>query len=130
MSIDGKSQEVVASADTQTAQTAQQGHFEKLRKKTEALEQEIQKRDSMLQQQQTALAQLQARFEPQDRDEMDSLPDEELIDKAKFKRLIEKERTNMRKEAEQVARQTYAKLDNENYQSKLYQAFPDYDQVV
>ncbi len=61
---------------------------------------------------------------------MDSLPDEELIDKAKFKRLIERERQNLRKEAEEVARQTYRKIDSENYQQRLYQAFPDYDSVV
>lgn len=105
-------------------------NFERLRKKTEALENELQKRDVMLQQQQQALNNLQSRFEPRDRDEIDSLPDEELIDKAKFKRLIDKERSSMRKEAEDIARQTYQKIDNENYQQKLYSAFPDYDQVV
>lgn len=131
MSTDGKSQEIVASADSKPdSQTAQMGHFEKLRKKTEALETELQKRDALLQQQQEALNQLQARFQPVDRDELDSLPDEELIDKAKFKRLIERERQNLRKEAEEVARQTYRKIDSENYQQRLYQAFPDYDSVV
>jgi hypothetical protein len=131
MSEDVKSQEVVASADSKSdSQSAQQGHFEKLRKKTEALEQELQKRDAMLNQQQQAINQMQARFAPQERDELDSLPDDELLDKAKFKRLIERERSNMRKEAEEVARQTYQKIDSENYQQKLYSAFPDYDQVV
>lgn len=130
MSSDVNSQEVVASADNQTNQTAQQGHFEKLRRKTEALEQELQKRDAMLQQQQEALNQLQSRFAPQDRDDFDSMPGDELIDKAKMQRIREKDRESYRKEAEAIARQTYAKIDNENYQQKLYQAFPDYDQVV
>lgn len=131
MSADVKSQEVVASADTNnSAQTAQQGHFEKLRRKTEALEQELQKRDAMLNQQQQALNDLQSRFAPSDRDEYDALPSEELIDKAKLQRIREKDRESFRKEAETIARQTYAKIDNENYQQKLYSAFPDYDQVV
>lgn len=105
-------------------------NFERLRKKTEALETELQKRDALLRQQQDALNQLQARFQPVDRDELDTLPDEELIDKAKFKRLIEKERQNLRKEAEDVARKTYAQIDNENFASKLKMSYPDYDQVV
>jgi len=132
MAIDVKSPGVVDQATTQAqgAQGDREINFEKLRRKTEALEQELQKRDALLNQQQQALNQLQSRFAPQDRDELDSLPDEELIDKAKFKRLIEKERSSMRKEAEDVARQTYQKLDSENYQQKLYSAFPDYDQVV
>jgi hypothetical protein len=115
---------------TQERKDDREVNFERLRKKTEALEAELQKRDAVLQQQQQALVEMQSRFMPSNRDEIDSLPDDELIDKAKFKRLIEKERSSMRKEAEEVARQTYQKIDNENYQHKLYQAFPDYDQVV
>lgn len=133
MATDVNSSETVNQATNQ-AQEQQKNdreiNFERLRKKTEALESELQKRDEMLRAQQQTLSQLESRFAPQDRDEIDLLPDEELIDKAKFKRLIEKERTNLRKEAESIARQTYQKIDNENYQNKLYQAFPDYDQVV
>lgn len=133
MATDVNSSETVNQAANQ-AQEQQKSdreiNFEKLRKKTEALETELQKRDAMLNQQQEALNQLQARFQPQDRDELDSLPDEELIDKAKFKRLIEKERANLRKEAEDIARQTYQKIDNENFAARLKTAFPDYDQVV
>lgn len=131
MATDVKSSETVNQATTQAqVQSDREVNFERLRKKTEALETELQKRDALLHQQQEALNQLQARFQPVDRDELDSLPDEELIDKAKFKRLIEKERQNLRKEAEEVARQTYRKIDNENYQQRLYQAFPDYDSIV
>jgi hypothetical protein len=125
-----KSQEVVASAGTQTAQSPQQGNFEKLRKKTEFLEAELQKRDAMLNQQQQTLAQLQAAFNPRQADIFDSLPDDELLDKGKAKALFERERQNLRKEAEDIARQTYAKIESENYQQRLYSAFPDYDQVV
>lgn len=107
-----------------------EGHFAKLRKKAEALEAEVQKRDAILQQQQIAINQLQARFAPQERDELDTLPDDELLDKAKFKRLIEKERSKTLKEAEEIARQTYQRIQSENYQQRLYQAFPDYDSVV
>lgn len=131
MSVDVKSQEVVASADNQTtAQTAQQGHFEKLRKKTEYLEQEGQKKDVLLQQMQQELSQFKAQFQPRQVDEFDSMPSDELIDKAKLQRIREKDRENLRKEAEEIARQTYAKLDSENYQQRLYSAYPDYDQVV
>lgn len=133
MSIDANTQEHVATGTDQAQErhrSEQAVRFENLRKKTEALEQELQKRDSLLQQQQQALSQLESRFAPKDRDDFDSLPDDELIDKAKFKRLIEKERSSMRKEAEEVARQTYQKIDSENYQQKLYHSFPDYDQVV
>lgn len=131
MAQDVNSSEPVNQATKQAQeQSDREINFAALRKKTEALEQELQKRDALLNQQQQALNQLQSRFAPSDRDELDSLPDEELIDKAKFKRLIEKERQNLRKEAEDVARQTYQKLDSENYQQKLYSAFPDYDQIV
>ena len=130
MSTDVNSQEVVASADTQTNQTAQQGHFEKLRRKTEALEQELHQSRQESAQSRQMLVEFQSRFAPQDRDEYDALPSEELIDKAKLQRIREKDRESYRKEAEAIARQTYAKIDNENYQQKLYQAFPDYDQVV
>lgn len=133
MAIDVNSSESVNQAAKQ-AQEQQRNdrevNFERLRKKTEVLEVELQKRDALLNQQQQALTQLQSRFQPQDRDELDSMPDEELIDKARFKRMIEKERLNLRKEAEEIARQTYQKIDSENYQHKLYSAFPDYDQVV
>ncbi len=135
MAIDANTSDIVNQGTDQTQKeekhrSEQAVRFENLRKKTEALESELQKRDAMLNQQQQALNQLQARFAPQDRDELDSLPDDELLDKAKFKRLIEKERSNMRKEAEEVARQTYHKIDSENYQQKLYQSYPDYDSVV
>lgn len=133
MTADAKTQEDVNLGSDQTQErhrSEQAVRFENLRKKTEALEQEIQKRDSMLQQQQQALNQLQSRFAPVERDEIETLQDDELIDKAKFKRLIDKERSTMRKEAEEIARQTYQKIDSENYQHKLYAAFPDYDQVV
>lgn len=115
---------------TQSARDDREINFEKLRKKTEALESALQERDQMLRQQQSALEQMQSRFAPVDRDEIDALPDEELIDKAKFKRLIDKERSSMRKEAEEIARQTYKKIDSENFQQKLYSQYPDYDQVV
>lgn len=133
MATDVNSQGTVNQAATQAQEPKKDDreiNFERLRKKTEALEQELQKRDALLRDQQNALTQLQSKFAPQDRDELDSLPDDELLDKAKFKRLIEKERQNLRKEAEEVARQTYQKIDSENYQQKLYSAFPDYDSVV
>jgi hypothetical protein len=132
MAIDVKSSESVNQAANQAQEqrkSDQEINFAALRKKTEALEAELQKRDQMMQQQHQMIQQLQNRF-PDQRDELDSLPDDELLDKAKFKRLIEKERSSMRKEAEEVARQTYQKIDSENYQHKLYSAFPDYDQVV
>lgn len=131
MAIDVKSSESVNQATTQAqgAQNDREVNFAALRKKTEALEAELQKRDHMMQQQHQMIQQLQNRF-PEQRDELDSIPDDELLDKAKFKKLIDKERSSMRKEAEEVARQTYQKIDSENYQQKLYSAFPDYDQVV
>ena len=105
-------------------------NFERLRRKTEALEQALQEKDQILRQQQQMIDQVQARFQPQERDELDDLPDEELIDKGKFKRILDKEREKFRKEAEEVARQTYQKIDSENYQRKIYSQYPDYDQVV
>lgn len=105
-------------------------NFERLRKKTEALESALNERDQMLKQQQAMLEQMQARFQPQSQDEFDSLPDEELIDKAKFKRALEKEREKLRQEAEEIARRTYQKIDNENFASKLKMHYPDYEDVV
>jgi hypothetical protein len=100
-----------------------------LRKKTEALEAQLQEKDQLFQKQQAMIDQMQARFQPT-QDEFDSLPNDELIDKAKLQRIREKDRENFRKEAEQVARQTYAQLDNENFANKLKFAYPDYDEVV
>lgn len=131
MATDVNSSESVNQATTQAQakQDDREINFAALRKKTEALEQELAKRDEVLRRQEQALSEMQNRFNPT-RDEFDSLPDDELLDKAKFKRLIEKERSTLRKEAEEIARQTYMKIDSENYQQKLYQSFPDYDQVV
>lgn len=134
MATDVTNPDLVAQ-DTTKAQeaaqrTEQEGHFAKLRKKTEALEMALQERDQMLRQQQQMLEQMQARFEPQERDEFDSLSDEELIDKAKFKNALAKERQKILKEAENIARQTYQKIDSENFQRKIYSQYPDYDQVV
>jgi hypothetical protein len=114
----------------EAARSEQEGHFAKLRKKTEALEYALQEKDQMLRQQQQMLEQLNSRFQPQERDEFDSLSDEELIDKAKMKRVLEKERQKILGEAEKIARQTYQKIDSENYQRKIYSQYPDYDQVV
>lgn len=104
-------------------------NFRRLEKKAEALEQALHERDEMLKRQQTTLEQLQARFAPE-RDEFDSLPNEELIDKARFIRVLEKERERNKREAEEVARQTYQRIDSENYVQRLQSKYPDYDQVV
>ena len=134
MATDVTNPEIVNQEASRTQESVQrseqEGHFAKLRKKTEALEMALQERDQMLRQQQQMLEQMQARFQPQERDEFDSLPDEELIDKARFKRALEKERQKLLKEAEQIARQTYQKIDSENFQRKIYSQYPDYDQVV
>lgn len=132
MTTDAKSPEAVAQADNQAQErhrSEQAVRFENLRKKTEALEAQLQESDQLRQKQQALIDQMQARFQP-DRDEFDSLPDEELIDKAKLKRIREKDRENFRKEAQQVARETYAQIDSENFASKLKFAYPDYDEVV
>lgn len=104
-------------------------NFAALRKKNEALEAKLHENEQLFHKQQQVIDQMQARFQPP-QDEFDALPDEELIDKAKLKRIREKDRENFRKEAAEVARQTYAQLDNENFASKLKFAYPDYDEVV
>jgi hypothetical protein len=121
--------EQAASQSKESEQSSQQKNFAALRKKTEALENQLQESQQLSQRQQAMLDQMQARFQPA-QDEFDSLPNDELIDKAKLQRIREKDRENFRKEAEQVARQTYAQLDNENFAQKLKYAYPDYDQVV
>lgn len=104
-------------------------NFAALRKKTEALEAQLQQSEQERLQQRQMLEQMQSRFQPA-QDEFDSLPGDELIDKAKLQRIRERDRENFRKEAETVARQTYAQLDNENFAKRLKYAYPDYDQVV
>lgn len=100
-----------------------------LRKKTEMLEQELNKRDALLQQQQQALEQLQSRMHPE-RDEFDSIPADELMDKAKMMRLLEKERSKILSEAEKIAVNAYQKYEKDNFQSRLKTAYPDYEAVV
>lgn len=132
MTTDAKSPENVAQADTQAQErhrSEQAVRFENLRKKTEALEAALQEKDQLFQKQQAMIDQINARSQPP-RDEFEDLPDEELIDKAKLKRIREKDRQSYLKEAEQVARQTYAQIDNENFANKLKIAYPDYDEVV
>src|SRR5579864_3944437 len=132
MTTDAKSPETVAQADNQAQErhkSEQAVRFENLRKKTEALEAALQEKDQLFQRQQAMIDQMQARFQPS-QDEFDALPNDELIDKAKLQRIREMDRENFRKEAEQVARQTYAQLDNENFAVKLKYAYPDYDEVV
>jgi hypothetical protein len=113
----------------QAKQDDREVNFAALRKKTEALEADLQESKQVISKQNQMLEQMQARFQPA-RDEFDALPDEELIDKAKLKRIREKDREEFRKEAQQVARETYAQIDSENFASKLKAAYPDYDQVV
>ena len=102
----------------ETKRNDQEVNFAALRKKTEALEAQLQERDQIMHKQQQVIDQMQSRFQPA-QDEFDSLPSDELIDKAKLQRIREKDRENFRKEAEQVARQTYEKLDSENFANKL-----------
>jgi hypothetical protein len=135
MVIDVNNPENVNLEASQTQESGRSGsdkelNFRRLEKKAEALEQAILQRDAMLDKQQKMLEQMQARFLPQDRDEIDSLPDEELIDNAKFKRVLQKEREHLRKEAEEIARQTYQRIDSENYVQRLQSKYPDYDRVV
>jgi hypothetical protein len=107
----------------------QEINFANLRKKTEALEAQLQEKEQMMQRQQQMLDQMQSRFQPP-ADEFDSLADDDFIDKAKLKRIREKDREAFLKEAEQVARQTYQKIDSENFANKLKFAYPDYEEVV
>lgn len=133
MSIDVKSQEVVASADKQpeqAAQTAQQGNFEKLRRKLEALEQEKQERDVVLKRQQETLEQLQAQLRPRSQDEDIVIEDSELVEGAKVKKLLARQEREVLKKAQEIARQTYQQIDSENFSTKLKSAYPDYDRVV
>lgn len=124
------SAEVKSEAAPQPTENLADRNFANLRKKTEMLEQEISKRDAMLQQQQETINQIQQRFAPQERDEMDSIADDELLDKSKFKRLLEKERTKILKDVENVAVQAYQKYEQGNFQSRLANAYPDYENVV
>lgn len=113
----------------QAKQDDREVNFAALRKKTEALEAQLQEKEQLFQRQQAMLDQMQSKLQP-NIDEFDSLPSDELIDKAKLQRIREKDRENFRKEAQQVARETYAQLDNENFAQKLKFAYPDYDSVV
>lgn len=130
MSVDVNSPEIVGSADTQT-QTQRDDreiNFERLRKKTEGLESAIRERDELLNQQRQALENLQERMKPQEEEE--SYASDDFIDESRFQKRLEKERKQILQEAENIARQTYAKIDSENYGAKLKSLYPDYDQVV
>lgn len=131
MAIDVKSTGAVdqSASQAQERKNDQEVNFAALRKKTEALEVQLQERDQKMQQQQNLIEQMHARFQPT-HDEFDALPNDELIDKAKLQKIREKDRQSFLKEAEEVARQTYQKLDSENFASKLRFAYPDYDSVV
>lgn len=134
MANDVNNLDFVNQGTSQTQESVKQNsdkelNFRKLEKKAEALEQALYERDEMLKKQQSVLEQMQSRLSP-DRDEFDSLPNEELIDKARFMRVLEKERERFKKEAEEVARQTYRQIDSENYVQRLQSKYPDYDQVV
>lgn len=131
MAIDVKSTGAVdqGASQAQERKSDQEVNFAALRKKTEALEAQLQERDQRMQQQQAVIEQMQARFQPA-HDEFDALPSDELIPKAMLQKVREKDRQSFLKEAEEVARQTYQKLDSENFANKLKFAYPDYDQVV
>jgi len=131
MATDVNSSGVVSQGanQAQAKQDDREVNFAALRKKTEALEAQLQEKEQLFQKQQAMLEQMQAKLQPT-LDEFDALPNDELIDKARLQRIREKDRENFRKEAEAVARQTYAQLDNENFAQKLKFAYPDYDEVV
>lgn len=131
MAIDVNSSELVNQSATQSEQKqdSREANFAALRKKTEVLEAKLQEREQAFLQQQEMLHQMHQRLNP-NVDEFEALPDEELIDKAKLRKIRERDRESYRKEAEMVARETYAKLENENFAVRLKYAYPDYDQVV
>jgi hypothetical protein len=132
MTTDAKILESVnqEATDTQERHKSEQAvRFENLRKKTEALEAQLQERDQQFQKQKQLMEQMQTRIQPA-RDEFDDLPSDELIDKAKLQKIRERDRENFRKEAAEVARQTYAQMDNDNFATKLKYAYPDYDEIV
>lgn len=110
-------------------------NFERLRKKAEATEAAYQDSQELIRQQAQMLdalkSQMQQQQPPQQqRDVWDDIPDGELIDKDKLRRTLERERANVRKEAEEIARAAFQKIDKENFAYKLKSQYPDYDQVL
>lgn len=53
-----------------------------------------------------------------------------LMENDKLATVLEAERDRNRKEAEEISRQTMAKIQKEQYADRLYDRFPDYAQVV
>jgi len=133
MAIDETNSEVVAQNANQAQRNfeeEQKLNFEKLRKKTEALEAKLHESEQLKANYLQAIEQLQAKIQPQTKDEFESLPEDELIDKAKLRRILEKERQYVKEEAIKSARQAYEAIEKENYASKLKTTYPDYEDVV
>ena len=109
-------------------------NFERLRKKAEATENAYQESQELVRQQAQMLDALKMQMQQpppqQQRDVWDDIPDGELIDKDKLKRTFERERVNLRKDAEDIARAAFQKIDKENFVAKLKTQYPDYDQVL
>lgn len=133
MAVDVKSPEVVAQSAKQPEnnfEEQQKLNFEKLRKKTEAIEVQLQQSEELRLKQQQLIEQMQTQMKPKDRDELEALQDDEFVDKSRLKRILEKERQTLKEEALKSARQAYEAIEKENYASRLKTTYPDYEDVV
>jgi hypothetical protein len=103
-------------------------NMERIRKKLEAQDAALQESQRLIQQQAQMLEQF--KNPAGQRSSWDDIPDGELIDKAKMQKILEKEKESFKKEAEEIARQTFQRIDRESYQQKLRSQYPDYESVV
>ena len=112
--------------DTQTAEESrQERNWRAMRQRQEALERELRKKDELLERFITS----QIPQKAQEVDELDEIPDEEYVPKAKTKKLVHKETAYLKKEIEDLKKE----INNQKqyqFMNDLKRQYSDFDDVV
>lgn len=119
---------------SQVANHAQEENFRNLRQGKKEAERRVQELERQAKMQQELLGQLMASRQPQAEqapvDELDNVSDEDYIPKGQVKKLLQRERENSRKIAQEEVQKTLQEQEKSQFHSRLKNKFSDFDDVV
>lgn len=133
----GVNEDVAASNEEQQAQPVaavsdKELNFRRLEAAREAEREARMRAEMQAEQMRNELNEIKQMLQPKEKDPLDEV--EDYVDPVRLKAKLDKERAFSRKEAREIAKQTYEeqKLEDErkNFLPKLKSQFPDYDQVM
>jgi hypothetical protein len=118
-----------APQQTQAAQAddRQERNWREMRQRQQDLERKLKAQEEL--NQQLLSLQMQAQ-KPQEPDELEQLSDEEFIPKGKVKKLVERERNQIVKEAVAKLKEEQAQQEQSRFHERLRAKYSDFDEVV